>query len=285
MIAFLGMGLLGSNFVRALRRRGEEVHVWNRSGQKAKALEADGARAFDDPAEAVRGAGRVHLTLKDDAAVDDVLESARPGLSGDTIIVDHTTTSPVGTAERVTRWDSAGIAFQHAPVFMGPQNALDASGIMMASGDAGRFERLAPALQTMTGRLIYLGPQPDRAAGVKLIGNLFLISMTAGVSDTLALGRALGIPGEDVASIFTWFNPSGMIPGRFQRILGEDFDTPSWLLDTARKDARLMVEAAGRSGVALMIIPAIAEEMDRWIAKGNATRDWTVIASDPAKRG
>jgi len=43
MIAFLGMGLLGSNFVRALRRRGEDVQVWNRSPAKAKLLEAEGA--------------------------------------------------------------------------------------------------------------------------------------------------------------------------------------------------------------------------------------------------
>src|SRR6185295_19693303 len=96
MIAFFGMGLLGSGFVRAYRRRGEDVHVWNRSPDKARALEADGARAFADPAEAARGAARVHLTLSDDAAVDEVLERAAPGLSPGVVIVDHTTTSATG---------------------------------------------------------------------------------------------------------------------------------------------------------------------------------------------
>src|SRR5215469_14654224 len=99
MIAFFGMGLLGSNFVRALRKRGEDVHVWNRTPEKAKALEADGARAFEDPSEAARGASRVHLTLSEDVAVDEVLERAKDGFSAKTIIVDHTTTSPSGTAE------------------------------------------------------------------------------------------------------------------------------------------------------------------------------------------
>ena len=66
-IAFFGMGLLGANFVRALLRRGETVHVWNRSVEKARALEGDGAKSFDDPAEAARGATRVHLTLSDAA--------------------------------------------------------------------------------------------------------------------------------------------------------------------------------------------------------------------------
>src|SRR5262245_65626614 len=100
MIAFFGMGLLGSNFVHALRRRGEDVQVWNRTPDKAKALEAVGARAFADPAECARGAARVHLTLTDDTVVDDVLERARPGIAATTVIVDHSTTSAPGAAAR-----------------------------------------------------------------------------------------------------------------------------------------------------------------------------------------
>src|SRR5215470_19950563 len=96
MIAFFGMGLLGSNFVRALRRRGEDVQVWNRTYERAAALEAEGARAFRDPAEAARGAARVHLTLPDDAVVDEVLERTRPGFAGDVVLVDHSTTSTAG---------------------------------------------------------------------------------------------------------------------------------------------------------------------------------------------
>ena len=284
MIAFLGMGLLGSSFVRALRRRGEEVQVWNRSAGKARALEADGAHAFDTAAEAVRGAARVHFTLKDDEAVDDVLEQIRPALGDGVVLVDHTTTSPAGTAERVKRWSRSGVAFQHAPVFMGPQNALDGTGFMMASGDRALFDRLAPVLEPMTGRLMYLGPLPERAAGIKLLGNLFLVAVTAGITDALALGKALDIPGEEVASIFSWFNPTGMVSPRFARILSGEFDKPSWQLDTARKDARLMIEAADRGGVPLTIIPAVAREMDRWIATGHGTEDWTVIASDAARR-
>src|SRR5262249_42991515 len=170
MITFFGMGLLGSNFVRASLRRGEEVNVWNRTAEKARALEADGARAFADPAEAARGAARVHLTLSDDAAVDDVLERARPGLSPGVIIVDHTPTSSTGTRERAARWQERGVEFLHAPVFMGPQNALEGTGIMLASGEAARIDRLRPALEKMTGRLVPLGPEPERAAAFKLFG-------------------------------------------------------------------------------------------------------------------
>src|ERR1700689_96423 len=155
MIAYLGLGLLGTNFVRAMLRRGEKVQIWNRSPDKARALEAEGAKAFDRVEDAVRGATRIHLTLSDDAAVDDVLERARPGFGPGLVIVDHTTTSPSGTATRAPRWAERGVAFQHAPVFMGPQNALESTGIMLASGDRARFDALAPELSKMTGKLVY----------------------------------------------------------------------------------------------------------------------------------
>jgi len=280
MIAWIGTGLLGTNFVRALRARGEQVQVWNRSPDRARALEADGATVFTDPVQAVRGAVRVHVALSDDAAVDDVLERCRPGLGPDAIIVDHTTTSPTGTAARVARWTARGVAFQHAPVFMGPQNALERTGFMLASGDRARFDALAPELAKMTGKLVYVGPQPERAAGMKLLGNLFLVSMIAGATDMLSLAKAMHIPAADAASLFDWFNPGAMLPARLQRMLEADFEHPSWNLAMARKDARLMIEEAERGGAPLTVIPAAAAEMDRWIAMGHGQDDWTVIAAD-----
>ena len=285
MIAFLGTGLLGSNFVRAMRRRGLDVQVWNRTPAKARALEADGARAFDDPAAAVRGASVVHVALSDDAAVDEVLERARPGLGRDATLVDHTTTSPTGAAARAARWAERAIAFQHAPVFMGPQNALDATGIMLASGDKTLFDKLSPELSRMTGKLVYLGPEPDRAAAFKLFGNLFLMSMTAGIADVLTLAKAVGIKPAEAATLFDVFNPAASMGPRIKRILEGDYAHPSWELSMARKDARLMLEAAEKGGVNLALVPAIAQVMDRWIERGHAQDDWTIIARDALSPG
>jgi 3-hydroxyisobutyrate dehydrogenase len=280
VIAFLGLGLLGSNFVRALRRRGENVQVWNRTSARARALAAEGAVAFDDPAAAVLGAARVHVTLSDDAAVDDVLERARPGLAPGAVVVDHTTTSPDGTAKRVSLWAERGIAFQHAPVFMGPQNALESSGIMLASGDRARFDALSPELSKMTGKLVYLGSRPDRAAVFKLMGNLFLMSMTAGIADILALAKAEKIAPAEAATLFDIFNPAASIGPRVKRIVEGDYANPSWELSMARKDARLMMEAAEKGGMNLALVPAIAKAMDRWIERGHSHDDWTILAKD-----
>jgi 3-hydroxyisobutyrate dehydrogenase len=280
MIAFLGMGLLGSNFVRALRRRGEDVHVWNRTPARATALEAEGARAFADVAEAVRGASRVHLTLPDDAAVDDVLERARPGLAPDTIIIDHSTTSAAGALGRIVRWRERDITFVHAPVFMGPQNARESTGLMLLSGPRPQVEALRPLLAPMTGKLVDLGERPDAAAAFKLLGNLFLICMTTGLAEMLALAKALDVPAAQAASLFESFNPGSTISSRIKRMTDAAFADPSWELRMARKDARLMIDVASDAGVPLAVLPAIAARMDAVIAEGHGELDWTVIAKD-----
>ena len=280
MIAFLGMGLLGSNFVRALRRRGESVQVWNRNAARARPLAEVGARVASDVVAAVSGADRVHLTLSDDAAVDAVLELARPGFAPGVTIVDHTTTSPAATRVRVQRWTERGIAFQHAPVFMGPQNALDSTGVMLASGEQRRFDALQAELAKLTGKLVYLGPEPDRAAGFKLLGNAFLMFMTAGFADFFTLAKALGIAPAEAGSLFQFFNPGATLPARLERVLAANFNQPSWELIMARKDARLMLEAAAHGGETLAVLPAIASAMDAFIARGHAHDDWTVLAKD-----
>ncbi|MBS1121848.1 MAG: 2-hydroxy-3-oxopropionate reductase [Deltaproteobacteria bacterium] len=284
MTAFFGMGKLGSGFVRALRRRGKEVRVWNRTHARAQALEAWGAAAFQDPAEAARGATRLHLALSDDASVDEVLEQARAGFAAGVTIVDHTTTSATGTAARVARWADRGITFVHAPVFMGPQNALDSTGIMLVSGDPARVEALRPALEAMTGKLSYLGPRTDAAAAFKLMGNLLLMFLTTGLADLLALAKATGVLPEDAAKLLDVFNPGVTVAARMNRMVEGKFSEPSWELAMARKDARLMLEEAARAHVPLAVLPAIAARMDTVIAEGHGSADWTVLAKDALTR-
>ncbi|HXB95293.1 MAG TPA: NAD(P)-binding domain-containing protein, partial [Puia sp.] len=208
------------------------------------------------------------------------LEAAWPGLKPGAVIVDHTTTSVPGAVDRTKEWKQRGFAYQHAPVFMGPPNALESTGTMLVSGDQQLIARLEPELSKMTGKLMNFGPEPGRAAGMKLLGNLFLVSFTAGIADMLGLAKALRIPVSDVSALMDAWNPGAMVPARLKRVATGDFTQPSWTLSMARKDTRLMIEGAERGGVNLSVIPAIAAEMDRWIAKGHGNEDWTVIATD-----
>jgi len=280
MKAFLGMGLLGSNFVKAMLKRGEQVQVWNRTASKAKELEAFGAQVFDNAADAVKGAGRIHLTLKDDASVNEVLQAASSGLQPGAIIIDHTTTSKEGAIQRTKAWKEKGFFYQHAPVFMGPSNALESTGFMLVSGDEAMLQQLQPELSQMTGKLLNLGAEAGKAAAIKLAGNAFLICFTAGLRDTLTLSKALGLSVADLSGLFNEWNPAAMLQGRLKRMTSGDYSQPSWELNMARKDTGLFIEAANKTETDLTVLPAIAKLMDEWIEKGYGNSDWTVIAKD-----
>jgi len=280
MKAFLGMGLLGSNFVKAMIQKGDQLRVWNRTAARAKALEVYGAKAFDNVAEAVKGADTIHITLKDDASVDEVLAAAAKGFGTGAVIIDHTTTSAQGAIDRTAAWKARGYTYLHAPVFMGPQNALESTGYMLVSGDQQVISNVLPELSKMTGKVINFGPEEGKAAGMKLIGNLFLLSLTAGLTDALSLAKAQGIHSDDILELFSSWNPGASVPARLKRIANGDYSQPSWELNMARKDAGLMIDGATQGGTTLAIIPAIAAEMDRWIAKGHGADDWSVIAKD-----
>jgi 3-hydroxyisobutyrate dehydrogenase len=150
----------------------------------------------------------------------------------------------------------------------------------MASGERARFDALEPELAKMTGKVIYLGPAPERAAAFKLLGNLFLIHLTTGVAEMIALGKALGIDAADAVTLFDWFNPGPTVPARAQRMIDADFAHPSWELAMAHKDARLMLDEAARADQPLAVLPAIAALMERFVARGHAHDDWTVIVKD-----
>jgi 3-hydroxyisobutyrate dehydrogenase len=280
MRAFLGMGLLGANFVQALLKKGVPVNVWNRTAAKATALETAGAKAFANVVDAVKGAEIIHVTLKDDASVNEVLEIASAGFQPGAIIIDHTTTSVDGAIERTKVWKARGFTYLHAPVFMGPINALESTGSMLVSGDQTVITKHTPILSEMTGKLINFGDEEGKAAGIKLTGNCFLVTFTAGLADTLALAKALHIPIKDVAALFDMWNPAAMLPARLQRMTSGTYNRPSWELNMARKDTQLFIEAAEKGGMNLAMIPGIAAAMDRFIERGHGNDDWSVIGKD-----
>ena len=282
MIAWLGTGLLGANFVRKMLERGETVHVWNRSPEKARALEADGAKAFDTPADAVRGASEIHLTLSDDAAVDSVLDPLADLILPTAVIADHTTTAPTPTGERVKRWAQRGRTFVHAPVFMGPQNARDATGLMLLSGDPKVRGRVKPLLAPMTGKIVDLGDDPTRAASFKLFGNMMLLVISGGLADVYKLARSLGIDPKDAYTLFAEFNPGNAVPLRGKTMADGNFDDPSFELSMARKDLRLMEDEAARHGEKLDVVPAVGALYDSYIAAGFGSKDSSVVGSGRA---
>ncbi|MEO6238442.1 MAG: NAD(P)-dependent oxidoreductase [Vicinamibacterales bacterium] len=274
-IAFIGTGLLGSGMVKHLLQTHTPVTVWNRTAAKARALETQGATVAQSPAAAAAGAERVHFVLPDDAVVDGMIERIAPSLAPGAVLVDHSTTLPELTTKRFDRAAALGVRYLHAPVFMSPQMAADAVGLMLASGPQAIFDEVRPALEGMTGEVWYLGERRDLAAAYKLFGNAMLFAISGGMADIMAMARANDIDPMDSLAIFSKFQPAKSIQGRGPKMASGEF-SPTFTLDMARKDVGLMITAA--RGGKLVVLPGVAARMDEVIASGGGELDVAAIA-------
>jgi 3-hydroxyisobutyrate dehydrogenase-like beta-hydroxyacid dehydrogenase len=282
-VALLGTGLLGAGFAENLLAKGHTVTVWNRTRAKAEPLAAKGATVVETPAAAVAGVERVHLVLTADDAVDAVIGALLPALGDGAWLFDHSTNAPARVRTRVAALHARGVRYLHAPVFMGPQNAREATGLMLLSATDEDAAAVRPALEAMTGTLWHVGNRPDLAAIYKLQGNGLLVSLSGALGDLLAQGAAQGLSAQESLALFDVFKPGGAIPFFGARVARKGEMAPSWELAMARKDVGLMLEQAGGPD-GLVVLPAIARAMDDALAQGHADRDYSIFAW-PRARG
>ncbi len=282
-VAWFGTGLMGSGFVEALCRRGEDVVVFNRTAAKAKALEVFGARAVSPARDAARGRKRIHIMIDEDASVDALLDEIAEAIDADAIVIDHTTVAPHPTIARFAKMAERQIAFVHAPVFMSPQAARTAGGVMMVAGPQATFERVRADLEKMTAHLWYVGERVDKAATLKLVGNEMLFSIAAALADGYAIGAGAGLTPSETFEVFEHFKPAGALDARGKAMAEGKFEPAAFELTMARKDARLMLETAAAGHANVHVLPAIAARMDALIAAGFGARDLAVLGLETAR--
>jgi 3-hydroxyisobutyrate dehydrogenase-like beta-hydroxyacid dehydrogenase len=219
----------------------------------------------------------VHLVLKDDAVVEEVIAALRPGLEDHAIIVDHSTTQPERTATRSRRLNADGVRYLHCPVFIGPAAARAGQGTILAAGPQPLYDAVKAPLARMAAKVQYLGERPDLAAVYKLCGNAFIIGLNALVADVFSIAAGADVPPADTLGVLELFNPAAVIAGRGRSMAAGDF-TPSFELAMARKDVRLMMETA--SELPLAALPSIAARMDTLISEGRGGDDLAVMGKD-----
>ncbi|HET9030469.1 MAG TPA: hypothetical protein VFN49_09840, partial [Candidatus Aquilonibacter sp.] len=177
-------------------------------------------------------------------------------------------------APRAQRLNAAGYPFMHAPVFMGPPQALSGQGTMLASGPRDLFDRLDPQLAKLASKRQYLGERVDAAAIYKLMGNLMILATVGGLADMFALAESNGLSRADAYKLFEFYSPQGQIDGRGKRMAHGEYEA-AWTADMALKDATLMLGSV--DGRQLPVVDAVARELRATIGSGDAALDLAAI--------
>ena len=260
-VAVLGAGTMGAPMARNLARAGFGVQVWNRTRDKAEPLAKDGARVCDTPAEAADGAGMIITMLADTDAVlgavdgpDGAFRTAPLATSSgpaDTDGVLWLQMSTIGEAGTERCADLAGrrdVLLIDAPVLGTRQPADEGKLVVLASGPATVRNRVQPVFDAVGQKTIWVG-EAGAGTRLKLVANNWVLAVTEGTAETLALARGFGLDPQlflDAIGGGTLDLPYLQIKSK--AILNQDY-SPSFRLALAAKDAALVAESAERHQV------------------------------------
>lgn len=274
VVAVLGTGIIGNPVARNIAKNGFDVHAWNRTRRKAEELTSHGVQVAETPAAAVKSADVIVTVLKDGPAVLDVMRAAAPGLAPGKVWVQLST---VGESFG----DLAAFAVEHdltfvdAPVQGTRQPAENAQLVIMAAGPESVRDRLQPLFDAIGKRTLWIAADgvSGAASCLKLVLNTWVIALTHGVGEALALAKELNVdPGHFVDIVTGGPMDNGYFQAKSSAIVSGDYTT-SFSVDNAEKDARLVLAAADRVGLQMDTVRAGRERFARASEQGHGEKD------------
>jgi 3-hydroxyisobutyrate dehydrogenase len=179
-IAFIGLGQMGRPMSAHLEKAGFTLRSYDLNGRGNCASAAEAARGAD-----------VFLTmLPDGRAVREAVFAA--GLSRGMLVLDMSSSDPVGTRALGEELAARGVNLVDAPVSGGVKRALDASLAIMAGGEAALIERVRPLLEKMGSKIFLTGPLGSGHA-MKALNNYVSAAGLAATCEALAAGARFGL--------------------------------------------------------------------------------------------
>jgi 3-hydroxyisobutyrate dehydrogenase len=284
-VAVLGTGQMGRPMALRLVSAGLAVRVWDRSHAKAEALVEAGATAAASPSQATADADVVLTMLADGPAVNAVmadpngpLGSARP----ETVWLQMSTVGIDWTDRLAGLAGAYDVAFVDAPVSGSVGPAETGTLLVLASGPAHTRATLAPVLDAIGRRTIWLGPA-GAGSRAKLVLNNWLVDLVESTAETLRFAGALGLDPATIIDLLDAPIGSPYAVDKARHMLKGDF-TPNFALKHAVKDADLALAAAESVGIELGLTRSLIESWHRALAGGRGDEDLSTVYDDAGVR-
>jgi 3-hydroxyisobutyrate dehydrogenase len=285
-IGFVGLGRMGHPMARNLARAGYRIaaHDADREALR-RACDATGADAPGELKAAAERCDAVITMLPDGGAVRAVVLGAGgrgdgllAGLARGSVLVDMSSSSPVGTRELGARLAERGVAMLDAPVSGGVRKAADATLSIMVGGDPQNVARCRALLEAMGKQIFVAGPLGSGHAMKALNNYVSAAGLVAAVEGVLAAQR-FGLDPRNVVDILnasTGMNNSTL--NKFhQFILSRAFDS-GFSLDLMVKDLRTALEVARSTGSPAPLAQACLEAWTEAQAALGPGMDHTAVA-------
>jgi 3-hydroxyisobutyrate dehydrogenase len=245
-VAFIGTGAMGAPMASNLIDAGFTVRAWNRTSDRARALEERGAIACTSIGEALQGARFVVSIVADDDATrsvmlgpEGVIALAAPG----TVIIDSSTNTPAMAREVADTARACRLVYLDAPVSGSVPQSRNRELVFMVGGEAPAFAAAQPLFEAMGRMSVHMGAS-GAGATIKLINNMLSGTMNAALAEAVSVALAAGIDGEVAQTILEQGAAGCRLMGtKIPKILARDF-SPQFQLGLMDKDLRYFLSLA-----------------------------------------
>ena len=283
-VGVAGLGRMGAAIAKRLLEVGHEVHVWNRSVEKAEPLIKLGATASDSPSQLAANVDTIITILTDATAISEVYEGKGGLLTGDVkgkLFVEMSTVQPATEVALAEKIGAKGAILVECPVggTVGP--ALTGKLLGVAGGRKEDFERAKPLLDQMCRRIDLVGPI-GAGASMKLAINLPLGVFWLAFGEAYSLCRHLNLDPAWMVELFA--DTSGgtnVLKARGSAVALALQSKPSgsatFDCDNIRKDFRTMVAEAKSLGFGLPLAEQALSVYDQASKAGWGGKDCTEI--------
>ena len=194
----------------------------------------------------------------------------------ESILIDLSTNAPATVCRVGERVRAAGRHFLEAPLTGGAPGAAARALVFMVGGDEAIYRRALPILDKLGRATFYMG-ELGRGNTAKLVNSLIAFSSTWVSMEGLALAAKAGIDLRSMVEVVRTGGAGNFYIDRMVEGINQRGGPPSFSLELAAKDARLISELAHQTGVPAPVAQAIAQVFGSAVEAGLGERDWSDI--------
>jgi 3-hydroxyisobutyrate dehydrogenase-like beta-hydroxyacid dehydrogenase len=204
-IGFIGLGLMGSNIVENLQKKGFEPIVMDLNKDAVAAVVARGATEASSAAELAAASDIIMLCLTTSNVVEKLVyaqDGILAGIKEGAVLIDFGTSIPASTRKIGADLAKKGAGMVDAPLGRTPAHAKDGLLNIMAAGDQATFDKVKPILDMQGENVFYLGAL---GAGhtTKLINNFMGMTTVAAMSQAFAVADQAGVDRQQLFDIMS----------------------------------------------------------------------------------
>jgi 3-hydroxyisobutyrate dehydrogenase len=204
-VGFIGIGNMGWPMATNILKAGHEVIVYdNDAARCAEFVRNQGGTAANAPAD-LAAVEYVVTMLPTGPIVRDVMLEAGGGvarhLAAGTLVIDMSSSEPMGTRALGAELARRGIVLLDAPVSGGvPRATTGTLTIMLGGDDAAAIERAKPLLLCMGNRVFDTGSLGTGDA-IKALNNFVAAACYSAAAEALLIGRRFGLDEHRILDI------------------------------------------------------------------------------------